>query len=340
MMHNRPQMLEKFTTFPLASFGKTGWPWTEFPEPLPPTMPDGSPWPKISIVTPSYNQGQYIEETIRSVLLQGYPNLEYMIIDGGSTDNSVEIIKKYEPWLTYWVSEPDRGQSHAINKGFERCSGEIMAWINSDDYYMAGAFAKVAKSYLENPNTPVIVGSVANINWDSTTLSTQQPIYPYQTKVDLTLKDHSEWFLPQAAAFFPLFSLEKAGKWVREELHYTMDREIFYRLCKLGVPTIIPDTLATYRHHDNCKTTAFILDSYLENRRCFSYHKGGSMCEEIRRSSVLRSRIAQGYYASGKQHQNWIIGSTRILRAVFIKPQKFLNIKTAKTLIKKVLNIT
>ncbi|MCG3146249.1 MAG: hypothetical protein HONDAALG_04136 [Gammaproteobacteria bacterium] len=123
---------------------KTGWPWTEETASLPETMPDGSPWPRISIVTPSYNQGQFIEETIRSVLLQGYPNLEYIIMDGGSTDNSVEIIKKYEPWLTYWVSEKDRGQSHAINKGFEKSTGEIMAWINSDDYYAFNIFYLVA----------------------------------------------------------------------------------------------------------------------------------------------------------------------------------------------------
>ena len=96
---------------------------------MPPVRPDGSAWPRISIVTPSYNQGQFIEETIRSILLQGYPDLEYIIIDGGSTDQSVEIIRKYEPWLTYWVSEKDRGQSHAINKGFERASGEIRGYI-------------------------------------------------------------------------------------------------------------------------------------------------------------------------------------------------------------------
>ena len=104
--------------------GKRGWPWTEDSPQLPDTMPDGSPWPKISIVTPSLNQGPFIEETIRSVLLQGYPNLEYIIMDGGSTDESIEIIKKYEPWLAYWESEPDRGQSHAINKGFQRASGD------------------------------------------------------------------------------------------------------------------------------------------------------------------------------------------------------------------------
>jgi glycosyltransferase involved in cell wall biosynthesis len=126
---------------------KTGWPWTVETPPLPPARPDGSAWPRVSIVTPSYNQGQFIEETIRSVLLQGYPDLEYMIIDGRSTDQSVEIIKKYEPWLTYWVSEKDRGQAHAINKGFARASGEIGGYINSDDFYLPGALSSAAVSF-------------------------------------------------------------------------------------------------------------------------------------------------------------------------------------------------
>ena len=99
--------------------GKTGWPWTEESRRLSSQTPDGRPWPRISVVTPSFNQGKFIEETIRSVLLQGYPNLEYFVFDGGSTDNSVEIIKKYSPWLTYWVSERDNGQSDAINRGLK-----------------------------------------------------------------------------------------------------------------------------------------------------------------------------------------------------------------------------
>ncbi|MEO6906820.1 MAG: glycosyltransferase family 2 protein [Abditibacteriaceae bacterium] len=135
------------SNLPSAPSDHTGWPWTKETPALPDTMPNGEAWPRISIVTPSFNQGQFLEETIRSILLQGYPNLEYIIIDGGSTDESVEIIKKYEPWLTYWVSEKDRGQVHAINKGLERCTGEIFNWINSDDLLTLGALRTIAEAF-------------------------------------------------------------------------------------------------------------------------------------------------------------------------------------------------
>jgi glycosyltransferase involved in cell wall biosynthesis len=137
-------MLEHLPTPPPD---KTGWPWTEESEYLSPLHPDGNGWPRISIITPSYNQGEFIEETIRSIILQNYPNLEYIIIDGGSSDNSAEIIRKYEEWIAYWVSERDRSQSHAINKGFDRCTGELVNWICSDDLLCKNALNQFASRY-------------------------------------------------------------------------------------------------------------------------------------------------------------------------------------------------
>ena len=124
-MTTPPVSTPTLSALPPPPDGKTGWPWTEASPSFPAFMPNGAEWPKISIITPSFNQAIYLEETIRSVLLQGYPNLEFFIIDGGSTDASVEIIRKYEKWLSGWVSEKDSGQSEAINKGFSRCTGEI-----------------------------------------------------------------------------------------------------------------------------------------------------------------------------------------------------------------------
>src|SRR5262245_35194565 len=137
--------------------GKTGWPWTEESQPPPAAqVPYDRPWPLRSGVTPSLNQGNFIEETILSVLLQGYPKLEYFIIDGGSTDGSLEVIKKYEPWLTYWVSEPDRGQSHAINKGWQRACGVILAWLNSDDTYNPDAIRCAVETLEAKPGVGMV----------------------------------------------------------------------------------------------------------------------------------------------------------------------------------------
>ncbi len=134
------------TRLPDPPEGREGWPWTSESERWPPAAPSGRPWPRVSVVTPSFNQGRFVEQTIRSVLLQGCPDLEYVVVDGGSTDESVAVVRKYEAHLAHWVSERDRGQSHAINKGLARASGEVLCWLNSDDYYLPGTLRAVSEA--------------------------------------------------------------------------------------------------------------------------------------------------------------------------------------------------
>jgi glycosyltransferase involved in cell wall biosynthesis len=117
---------------------------------LPDRMPDGSAWPRISVISPSYNQGAYLEEAICSVASQNYPNVEHIVIDGGSTDDSVEILQRHSSHLAYWESEPDRGQSHAINKGMARATGDILTWLNSDDRLAPGSLAAVALAFQQS----------------------------------------------------------------------------------------------------------------------------------------------------------------------------------------------
>ena len=136
----------------------TIWPWTRGSAKLPETMPDGRPWPLISVVTPSYNQGRYLEQSLRSVLLQGYPRLELIVVDGGSKDESLSVIEQYQSWLKYWVSEKDSGPASALNKGFRYASGDILAFLNADDFYLPGCLARVAEEFRVHPEADVISG--------------------------------------------------------------------------------------------------------------------------------------------------------------------------------------
>jgi len=243
---------------PASPTDKSGWPWTEATPPLPPTLPDGSPWPRISIVTPSFNQAQYIEETIRSVLLQGYPNLEYIIIDGGSTDGSVEIIKKYEPWLSYWVSEPDQGQPQAINKGIERSTGEIMAWINSDDYYLPGAFRTVAEVF--STNKTEWVAGVRNL------LKPNGQITVYGNRPDASIEN---WLIQdlyfQPSVFWRRTLWEKSSK-IDEGLHYSFDYELWLQFIRYQNEAYwIDSSLAVFRLHSLSKTRTMKMAFFRED---------------------------------------------------------------------------
>lgn len=289
---------------PPPPHNQTNWPWTEESPRLLQCMPDGRKWPRISIVTPSYNQASYLEQTIRSVLLQGYPNLEYVVIDGGSQDTSVEIIQRYQGWLAGWVSEKDRGQSHAINKGWAGLSGDIIAYLNSDDYYYPGALALVALAWLYNPDVSMLAGGVAFTDANGDVLASRKPLLEKETPCDLSLIEPLHWFLPQQASFFVTNHLDSVGRFLREELHYTMDRELMYRLCRNGKVVLLPDILAGDRAHQESKRLSKTLTMYREDAYALSFCQWGTPDDARIRKRVARLRLAQGYYQVGRQKKN------------------------------------
>ncbi|TAF32491.1 MAG: glycosyltransferase [Cytophagales bacterium] len=203
--------------------------------------------PLITVITPSYNQAEYLEATIVSVLNQGYDNLEYMIFDGGSTDSSVEIIKRYAPRLTYWATEKDRGQSHAINKGFSRATGDIITWLNSDDQLTENALKTVSDAFISNPELGLVHGEALLFGQGVHTHTTQYK------REDAAARQLAGLPFAQPAAFFSRKAFLKSGH-LDENLHYGMDYAFFLPMF-LSFPTAyLPHTLAKYLYHPASKT--------------------------------------------------------------------------------------
>lgn len=246
-----PMHCPTLSELPAPPEGTSGWPWTEESPRRADTLPDGSHWPRVSIVTPSYNQGQFLEATIRSVLLQGYPNLEYIVFDGGSTDDSVEILRRYEPWLAFWVSEPDRGQSHAINKGWTKATGDVFAWLNSDDMYMPGAIGEAVQALKQHPETALVYGTCQYIDADGRPTVLRNP-----GQVDFRqLLWNLNGTLPQPTTFIRRSILEDAG-FLDETLKYSMDYELWLRIAMRYPLRHVEKVWAATRMHDEAKTVA------------------------------------------------------------------------------------
>ena len=209
--------------------------------------------PKITIITPSFNQGQFIEETILSVINQNYPNLEYIIIDGGSTDETVGIIKKYEKWITYWVSEPDEGQSDAINKGLARATGDVFNWLNSDDYYLPNALLTVGKAFAENRNLNIFCGKERQISEDKTT-----DFLTNGTTICGTLEETiAVGNNNQPPTFMRLDVVKKLGG-LNKELYFCMDAELWINyLVNYGLNGVEKHdvVLNVFRLHDLAKSS-------------------------------------------------------------------------------------
>lgn len=267
--------------------------------------------PKLSIITPSFNQAQYLEQTILSVLDQNYEPLEYIVIDGGSTDGSVDIIKKYEDRLAYWVSEPDRGQTHAINKGLERATGDIVAFLNSDDLYLPGALAAVGRYFTEHPRLEWLCG-------DTLMFGNGEKDEFINATVPRTAADCLCWeyLAPQPGMFWKRELLQDG---FAERWRYCFDHELYVRLllkgrrCEhLGIP------LAAYRLHAASKTVAEgslfdrefdeIVDIYEKQLR-----------NQGRRWCVATRHLRRSFAASSSGNRGAALGS--LLKAALIHPE-------------------
>lgn len=306
---------------PLSPVGRSGWPWDVECGLFDTCRPDSSPWPKISVVTPSYNQGQFIEETIRSVLLQDYPNLEYIVVDGGSKDNTLEIIKKYESWLAYWVSEPDRGQSHALNKGIRKATGDILLWLNSDDICLPNVFHQVAIMFRTNPAIRLLIGQARLIDFRGDVIGELRSQFLSWEEVVTNPRNS----IRQISTFFSRKLFDELGL-LDESLHIAMDTDLLVRFTRSHTPLVLTDFLTAYRTHVDAKTYRQLIRGYAESDRLRGKYLPNQKAKSIyrRRSSANWTSLSELSSLSQKERALCLIHAIQN-RPAIIFSRDFLN---------------
>ena len=230
-------------------------------------------WPRISVVTPSLNQGQFLEQTILSVIGQEYPNLEYFVFDGGSTDNSVDVIRQYESRITNWRSEADGGQSNAINQALKGSSGEILCWVNSDDFLLPGALRRVAGWLRDRVNRPALLYGKALLFREGSEWGKVQipgpPDLERLKKIDYIVQPSSFWTKSLWEITGPLDG----------SMHYAFDWDWFLRASQHGTFIFVDDLFAAYRQHADHKTSTGKEDRWTEMVEVIRRHSSPTVLE-------------------------------------------------------------
>jgi glycosyltransferase involved in cell wall biosynthesis len=260
--------------------------------------------PKVTVVTPSFNQGRFLEETILSIVSQGYPNLEYFVVDGGSTDGSVDVIRKYADRITWWVSEKDRGQTDALIKGFSRATGDALGWINSDDLLETGALEAVGQAYRSNPGS-LVAGNVILFS-DST--GRERLLRPRNLNFEDLVKIWTrKAFFSQPGVFFPRHAYVEVGG-LDVSLHYGMDRDLMNRLVRNCPVVYLDRVLARARQHPASKTCSQsgyeVVEACIVSRRYWNDlppgNPGLTACRWWCAAGLLRLACGRAYHAKPK----------------------------------------
>lgn len=270
----------------------------------------------VSIITPSYNQAAYLEQTILSVLNQDYPHIEYIVVDGASTDDSMEIIKKYVDRLAYWVSEKDRGQAEAINKGFSHATGDIVAWLNSDDYYLQGAVRAAVKVFEEHPDVVLVYGDMLAVDEHGKTFNTL-------TYGQLNLEDLLCFqIIGQPAVFMRRSALQKTNG-LNLDFHFLLDHLLWIQIAKHGKILHISQTWSAARYHAEAKNRAKAAEFGREAFRILEVAAlDGDLAPLLakvnRRARASANRVDARYLLDGGQPAKAL---SAWMRALFIHPE-------------------
>jgi glycosyltransferase involved in cell wall biosynthesis len=292
----------QLSDLPLPVSDRQGWPWTEGPSGTPEVASGEQDWPRITVVTPSYNQDSFLEQTIRSVLLQGYPNLEYIVMDGGSTDKSVEIIRKYAKFLSYWVSKKDGGPEFAINEGWRRASGDYVSFLPSDDFYEPGALLNSAEALLQNPTASFVYSACKIRDANDNVMLFHDPAGQFQ--FSNLLKDY--YF------FAPTVLIRKSTLLIsglmNTSLRFISDWDLWFRLALCAPPVYAPHCAANAHSWEGSKTgsnTTTLKTSYIPCERAL-------VLEDLLRKKAFPAAMAYEVRQSIAYHYgNWMKELTR-----------------------------